>query len=294
MAITNEEMWQAAKVMWESTTMTDRELLEKLVEIYGDEAPNSHTTIGRRRKKENWKKQLVGDAIKRTKSDAPSKKNRPKNAPKNAPKNTADRENNKVDDDAPSDENAPSDAPKQTGLTVWTEVEERIEEAAENLVLDSRAKAAIIRKHRRRIAKLGELQDSTMGTLDTLHGKNLETDGEEIQRIIVVAETSSRTLAQLSATQKIVFEQEMAVCGITVDDFKESEQDRRMKAIEQLAGIAERERLERQKGMAGLQDRLRRFRELEVDELAASAEPTDGNSDCDDDIEDADYSEIDE
>ena len=80
MAITNEEMWQAAKVMWESTTMTDRELLEKLVEIYGDEAPNSHTTIGRRRKKENWKKQLVGDAIKRTKSDAPSKKNAPKNA----------------------------------------------------------------------------------------------------------------------------------------------------------------------------------------------------------------------
>ena len=133
-----------------------------------------------------------------------------------------------------------------------------------------------------------------MGTLNMLHGKDLDADGEEIQRIIIVAETSSRTLAQLSATQKIVFEQEMAVCGITVDDFKESEQDRRMKGIEQLAGIAERERLERQKGLAGLQDRLRRFRELEVDELAASAGLTDDNSDYDDDIEDADYSEIDE
>ena len=67
-----------------------------------------------------------------------------------------------------------------------------------------------------------------------------------------------------------------------------------LRTDEQLAGIRERERLEREKGMVGLKDRLRRFRELEVDELAASAEPTDDNSDCDDDIEDADYSEIDE
>ena len=121
-----------------------------------------------------------------------------------------------------------------------------------------------------------------------------ETQGEEIQRYIILIESLAGANQKATAAHKIQSEIALRTAGVTDTDFGESEQDRRMKGIEQLAGIAERERLERQKGLAGLQDRLRRFRELEVDELAASAGLTDDNSDYDDDIEDADYSEIDE
>lgn len=269
-----KDMWEAARVIWESTEkISDRDLLARLQEIYGDDAPKSHTAIYKRRTKENWHKVDFREMNKGT--DGGTNKGTNKKAgnknPNNRPKPL---ENNKETTEGTGNKNSHD-------IVVWQETEEKIHKAAEKLVLDNEQKARIIKKHRKRIEQLGQLQESTMGVLDMLHGKDLEEDSEEISKIIIIAETSSRTLAQLSTTQKVVFEQEMAVCGITVDDFKESEQDRRMKGIEQLAGIADEEAQARQQLQATLKERLERFRTLEIDELSAQID-----ADFEEDFED--------
>lgn len=250
------DMWAAARVIWERTEkISDRDLLARLQEIYGDNAPKSSGTIAKRRKKEHWQKYSILHGSKQEAGKTSGSKNS-----KNTPQALED------------NKEAEQEARSKNEVAVWQETEEKIHKAAEKLVLDNEQKARIIKKHRKRIEQLGQLQESTMGVLDMLHGKDLEEDGEVISKIIIIAETSSRTLAQLSATQKVVFEQEMAVCGITAEDFKESEQDRRMKGIEQLVGIADEEAQARRQLQATLKERLERFRTLEIDELSAQSD----------------------
>lgn len=94
---------------------------------------------------------------------------------------------------------------------------------------------------------MGELLENTVDTIDILHSLDAETDGETIQRVIVVSETLSRTLNQLTNSQKVIAEQEFVVCGITVDDFKESEHDKRQASLEALAGLNESASMQREK-----------------------------------------------
>ena len=57
----------------------------------------------------------------------------------------------------------------------------------------------------------------------------------------------------------MIAEQEFVVCGITVDDFKESEQQKRMATFEALEQLDEMERVKRQQINQELKQRLREF-----------------------------------
>ena len=56
-------MWEAARVLWENTHgMTDRDVHDRLVELYPDEAPKNHSSVARRRQKEKWQRKTPLDA----------------------------------------------------------------------------------------------------------------------------------------------------------------------------------------------------------------------------------------
>lgn len=143
------------------------------------------------------------------------------------------------------------------------ETVEKIEQQMESLVLDAHARKQIILKHRRRIKQLGELQDDTIGTLQSLHGLDRDLDSEAIKTNIVVADAISRTLDKLTGVQKTLFEQEMLVCGITSDDFMQSEQERRMQSLDKLGDLNDQEKQARADKVPQLMQRLLEFEQLE-------------------------------
>lgn len=230
MAIASE-VWETARTIWENTPdISYSELVEKLIEIFGEEnAPASKSAVATKAKKENWKKKSKLKKTERKKERTQSFENKDNKG------------NNKV-----------------IPVAVLN-AKTKIEREMDSLVLNAEQKRKIIQKHRKRLEQLGDLQDSTIDTVNMLHGLDPELDGEKIQKVIVISETLSRTLNQLTASQKMIAEQEFVVCGITVDDFKESEQQKRMATFEALEQLDEMERVKRQQINQELKQRLREF-----------------------------------
>lgn len=256
---TAEEIWQTAQTIWENTpTITWRELEDKLATLFDGVETPSYSSINRRAKKYNWQKTTIPKGGNKRNTHATGATNSETNSPQSL-------ENNKEDENA-------------TSLIVATEeTEQKIYAELENLVLTAQQKRAIISKHRKRLKNLGELLDNTVDTIDTLHSLDAETDGETIQRVIVVSETLSRTLNQLTNSQKVIAEQEFVVCGISVDDFTESEQDKRKASLETLAGLNELATLKRAELENTMLERLSRFEKI------AESGDFDGLLDKDDD-----------
>lgn len=269
MAGQSDDVWEAARIIWENTPkISDRELLERLIETFGKRAPTSHTTIGRKRKSQKWVKKAGLDAPKK---DTQTKKKRTKNAPKaratKAQNNNNTSKNNKEHDNAPSQENKSDNAPKQGALILWQHTEDKIKTEAERIILDAKEKAKIVLKHRRRISQLGALQETVLDTLNNLQHLDPEFDGEKVAQVLGISDASAKVLRALTDSQESIFKQEMTVCGITMADFEMSEQDRRMAGLAALEGIADEEAQMRQTLKAELTERLAQIEIMTLDDV---------------------------
>ena len=280
------DMWEAARVLWENTHgMTDRDVHDRLVELYPHEAPKNHSSVARRRQKEKWQRKTPLDATENATNatsgnkSSSSRSKSPKNATKKAKKTTEKcdktddkssqniddtEQNNKESESATSDDDCNKNC--NTGLILWTESEKRIYREVEKLILDNQQKTEVIIKHRKRIRQAGELWETNAKLLQALKGLNPNEDGETIKQILVSAESISRTLTALTMSQKVLFEQEMLVCGIKWEDFEMSEQDRRMEGMKALDGIYEEAQRKREELQQAMQRRLPEFENLTLDD----------------------------
>ncbi|MDO4440559.1 MAG: hypothetical protein Q4B81_00065 [Moraxella sp.] len=235
-----------ARTIWESTAdITLDELVVRLTDIFG-EAPNK-SSISRRLKQEGWQKKR-NKLSNKTQQKTQQEKQKPI-------------KNNKVENGSLVAKNA----------TKILTTEQKIDKTLESLVLDADAKRKIILKHRRRIKHLGELQEATMESVESLNGMDVERDEDKIKATLVLSNAISGTLDKLTSVQEMLFKQEMLVCGITPDDFQQSEQERRMHSLHLLQGISEQESQARSSKIPELMARLAEFERLEIDGIDAVA-----------------------
>lgn len=244
-----KEVWEMARTIWENTTdISYDDLIERLVELFGDDAPTAKATICARAKKEQWKKRT----------------NLKKSERKSEQKTKNSNENNKV-------ELALSLDKKRTEQAIQT-TEQKIDEVLEGLVLDANAKKKIILKHRRRIKHLGELQEATMQNIESLYGLDAELDADKIKATIMTNTALSAMLEKMASVQESVFKQEVLVSGIVPEDFQQSEQERRMQSLHLLEGISEQESQARANKIPELMERLAQFESMELDGCEALAD----------------------
>lgn len=301
-----DEVWAAAKFIWENTPeITDRELIEQLQIEYGNTAPKSTGTISKRRKKEEWRKQDLANSLKigayTEAGGQGSKRNRKQKT-----------HNSKI---IPSKTNKAQNTEADRKLEA---AGSKIEEITESVVIDAQGRAAIINKTRRRYANLGKLFDQAVGiTLsivdladeadkaeqDALAGNygagfeigensndepsnDVEAAAQKVQKAMVLSKALTDTTTSLAVALKTISEVEMPLCGITADDFKQSDQDRRLGALAALGDIDAKEREARERLAPELYERLKRI-------MATEASDDFGKEDRVDDIDDIDYTSVD-
>jgi hypothetical protein len=282
-----DNVWDAARLLWEnSMTITDRELVEQLKKHFGDDAPRSIGTISKRRKKEGWDKNNLNKARRTT----------PRKVPKVETEQAGDDGNRKQDRDnlvlLPSKNNRvqkrETDRSEETRNPILEEITKRV-------VIDANGRAELIFEHRdiwgvmRRISKnaLELLLEITDNVDDP------DFDPEVLQKKIVVVGVISQTLESLTKSQKIISEVEMPLSGIGADDFKQSEQERRLGALAELGDIDAEESVARDRLQIELHERL-----TEMEALASRADfgredNDDYDNDDDDPIDDTDYTAVD-
>lgn len=304
------EIWAAAKLIWENTPeITDRELLDQLQATYGSSAPKSSGSVSKRRKKEAWTKQSL---VKQ---------------PKNTLKTESEGEGSKKSrkQESQNDVLIPSKTNKAQNTHFEREAEaagSKIGEITDNVVIDAQGRAAIIVKTRRRFANLGKLLDTALDiTLsipelsdeadrveqaalagnygaDFEIGENadkadpvaeVEAAAKRVQKAMVLSKALTDTTTSLAIALKTISEVEMPLCGITPDDFKQSDQDRRLGALAALGDIDKTEREARERLKPQLHERLKRIMEAEA---SADFGLDDDHGDHDD-IDDIDYTEVD-
>ncbi|WP_351118854.1 hypothetical protein [Psychrobacter sp. SMN/5/1215-MNA-CIBAN-0208] len=253
-----DEVWASARFIWENTPhITDRELIEQLKTGYGNAAPKSSGTISKRRKKENWDKNSL---VQTSKKDMDLEANSDGSKPewKQKPQNT---------------HLIPSKTNKAENLESDTELEaagSKIEGIVESVVIDAQGRAKIIKNTRRRFDNLGQLFDQALIAALSLQGyANAASEdpkaGEQVQKALLLSESLSSTVGNLAKSLKVIAEVEMPLCGITADDFKQSDQDRRLNALAALGNIHEQEQAARARLIPELHARL-----LEIEKTAES------------------------
>ena len=251
------EVWASARFIWENTPhITDRELIEQLKTGYGNAAPKSSGTISKRRKKDNWvKNNLVQTPKKDMDLEANSDGSKPEW--KQKPQNT---------------HLISSKTNKAQNLESDTELEaagSKIEGIVESVVIDAQGRAKIIKNTRRRFDNLGQLFDQALTAALSLQGyANAASEdpeaGEQVQKALLLSESLSDTVGNLAKSLKIIAEVEMPLCGITADDFKQSDQDRRLNALAALGDIHEQEQAARARLIPQLHARLLEIENVEV------------------------------
>lgn len=253
-----DEVWASARFIWENTpNITDRELIEQLNTGYGNAAPKSSGTISKRRKKENWvKNNLVQTPKKDMDLEANSDGSKPEW--KQKPQNT-----HLISSKTNKAENLESDTELEAAGS-------KIEGIVESVVIDAQGRAKIIKNTRRRFDNLGQLFDQALTAALSLQGYANAADedpeaGEQVQKALLLSESLSDTVGNLAKSLKIIAEVEMPLCGITSDDFKQSDQDRRLNALAALDDIHEQEQAARARLIPQLHARL-----LEIEKTAES------------------------
>ncbi len=283
--VTND-VWESAQLIWENTpNITDRELADQLTTHFGEDAPKSHTSVGRRRRKEGWvKNNLVSPkkktAKKRTKSNkkhAPSEQNKQNTTHQKAQKtDLVHSKTNKAQNDQKPRTNAPKN--------------EAIKKITDNVVMSAKQRASMIIKHRKRWSKQGDIQDNvvmlSLSLLDDL--EDVDADPETIQKKIAVINILANALDVTTRAGKTISEVELPLCGITPEDFSQSDQERRLGALEALGDIHNEEAEARARLKAELDDRLEWIKET------ASSGDFGRTPEVDDDIEEIDYTAVDD
>ncbi|MGP9511099.1 hypothetical protein ACT3RN_00710 [Psychrobacter sp. AOP5-GZ1-6] len=279
-----DDVWESAQLIWENTPIiTDRELADQLTTHFGEDAPKSHTSVGRRRRKEEWvKNNLVSPkkkSIKGNKKHAPSEQNKQNTTHQKAQKTKLVRsKTNKAQNDQKPRTNAPKN--------------EVIKKITDNIVMSAKQRATMIIKHRKRWEKQGDIQDNvvslSLSLLDDL--EDIDADPETIQKKIAVINILANALDVTTRASKTISEVELPLCGITPEDFSQSDQDRRLGALEALGDIDGQEREARDRLKAELDDRLEWIKETASSgDFGRTPEPDD-----DDDIEEIDYTQVDD
>lgn len=269
-----DEVWEAAQALWESEpNISYQDVVEHLQEVYGDKAPSSKSAVYNRAKKYDWKKLPVLDSTPETKSNSKKHRTNEKSSERNGTlKKQENDKNNKV-------KNEPEN---QVYRTIINETQK----TKQKIVLLTEQRASVIIKHRNRLHNLGALEDAiTMLSLDVAENvlnptpieldhvstgddddyKFYDEEEDAIAKKLGVIKSLSFVLGNLTQAQKVIAEQEMTMCGISAEDFKQSEQERRLGALEALAGIDEEERAAREKLHRELQERMQSLTQLERD-----------------------------
>lgn len=269
-----DDMWAAAKLIWETTPdISYSDLIDQLRDVFGDEAPKSKSSISYRIKKDGWVKKKV---LKKPSANKKTAERRRTPAERIAGKiEQTVQKNNKVDD----------------GLVVQAcrTAEQNIEQVAERLVMSAEQRAERIITHRKRLRRLGILQDAITDIAIELSETDFdylppddEEGGDSITKKLVMASELSKVLDKLTSSQKATAEMEFPICGITPEDFSQSDRDRRLGSLEALAGIQEEEDSMRDELHRKLQDRMVRVEQFE----------SDPDFFLEDDTEDVEFSEV--
>lgn len=268
-----ENVWEGARVLWEnSSNLTDRELYERLKVIYGDDAPKSHTTIGRRRKKENWQRKFTLEDEKAPDEEidapknAPNKKkttnSRTKKPRKNAENDDNSSKNNRESEDAPSEN---SRTKNNAEIILWREVEEKVYNEARKVLLTQEQKNK----------KIFELQDllndgivmaQSHNALTNRLAEVLGVDDEATKQVAVISESYGRNTGMYISNLESIMKMAFTVFGIKMQDFEISEQDRRMEGMKALDGIYEEAQRKRDELQQAMQKRLPEFENLTLDD----------------------------
>lgn len=318
----NDDMWEAARLIWENTPkITDADLMDQLSVKFGDEVPKSNGTISKRRKKEGWEKNdfvaATKRVAKRTQDGGKTKKPRKKSTEKsgNFPPKT-----NKVG----KTEKSPSLEEKKSAIEsviddvvlnakgrakIIQKYRKRYIRAGEvfddalDVTLGIRDLADAVEEAQNELLRLTHGCNADYGA-DFEIGENGESAEKDIeaaqakvdlamnmfQKSMVLSKTLTDTATNLAAGLKSLSEVDMPLCGITPDDFRESDQSRRLGALAKLGDIHEKEKQARDSLLPGLHERLRKI------EATAASEDFGRSSARDDDqenIEDIDYTAID-
>ena len=104
---------------------------------------------------------------------------------------------------------------------------------------------------------------------------------------MVLSKSLTDTTASLAAALKMISEVDMPMLGITADDFKQSEQDRRLGALAALGDIDDKEREARERLVPELHARL-----LEIMDVEASPSFGAEYKDDPDEAEGIDYTDV--
>lgn len=304
-----DDVWEAAQLIWENTPkITDSEIIEQLTIAFGDDAPKSTGTVSKRRSKHKWKKNTLAAATKRqAKQSESGNKNRNN-------RNNKARNNSNI----PSKTNKAQNGNNSTALEAKNGI---IDDILDNVVIDAKGRATIIQKYRRRYKKLGELFDQTLDITLSIkeladdvtraeeaalignYGANfeigentkaepsndVEVAAQRVQKAMVLSRSLTDTTASLAAALKMISEVDMPMLGITADDFKQSEQDRRLGALAALGDIDDKEREARERLVPELHARL-----LEIMDVEASPSFGAEYKDDPDEAEEVDYTDVEE
>ena len=313
----SDEVWETARLIWENTNkITDGELIDQLTIQFGDDAPKSTGTVSKRRSREKWEKNTVAKASKRVKAkekSTPQRNNSTKkrnNIPSKVNKaQSMEYSNSKEAENALLDgimDNLVLDA---TGrASVIKKYRERYVLAGEifdkaiAITLSIPEQAEAVETAQDELLRLAQADDGNyggdfeIGKSEVGTGKLLELAQAKVdqamnnfQKKMVLSKTLTETATSLANGLKMLSEVDMPMCGITADDFSQSDQDRRLGALEALGDIDGQEREARERLTAELNDRLEWIKETASSgDFGRTPEPDDN------DIEEIDYTAVDD
>ena len=313
-----DEVWEAARLIWENTTkITDNDLIEQLAAKFGDDAPRSNGAVSKRRKNEGWVKNNLEAAKKRVakrqvgagKNSNPRKKNTEKNGKFPSKTNKAQNTEKKltleekkhaietVIDDVVLDAKGRAKIIQKyrkryvragdvfdQALDITLEIKSKsheVEQAQIDLLAlsDSDSYGADF--------EIGENSASFDKQLERAQNR-LDLATESLQKSMVLSKVLTDTANNLATGLKSLSEVDLTMCGVTAEDFKESDQARRLGMLSLLDGISEKENKERIESRDELYERLKEF-----EAMAASGDFERDLANADEDIEDIDYTAID-
>ena len=273
------DVWEAARFIWENTALiSDRELLHELTIHFKDKAPKSNGTVSKRRNKEGWKKNTEVKERNHTE---------PKVEPAMEPVVKTRNQSSKSKKVVPPKNNK---AKKREPAGYLEPINRKLVAIAESVVMSANDRNRIINKHRKRYETAGKIGDRSLVLLIALLDMvdDNESDPETLQKALVVSDSSSQILERIVKSLKVLSEVELPLCGIGPEDFQQSEQERRLGALDKLKGISEKEKLARDTKKPQLAERLAEIRQMESS-IDFNAEPI-----TDDVIDDVDYTAVDD
>lgn len=298
-----QEVWDSARFIWENTEdISDRELIERLQDAFGDAAPKSTGTISKRRKKEDWQKNNLLDSNQEAKKEAQKGGSTQKRKQNCSSDGLLPEKDNKVG--------------KMEAVPILEAGKQAIEQISTSVVKTVEDKAILINSHRRNWRHLGQLHDRVTNlaseVLDAVFAesqwdigegplteeelnridKMREDENDELKKKMAVLNLMGGTLQALVFTSKAISEVELPLNGITPEDLAESDTARRQKNLEKLDGVNDEQDALREEMQKQMKQRALAFeQEAEAFEEVESAH--DGSGDIEhEDTEEVDYTDV--